>query len=119
VAQRAFKAKREDSLFFRRRAAAEAIKRTKAAGGTITYQSGKKIIKEYADGHKEVLQVLDKAYVKPIQKVYKLTEIDDFPVDIDADDNQTKRRSGLGCMMGKIEMADDFDESLEDFKDYM
>jgi len=62
----------KDLISCARRAAAEAIKRTKAAGGAITFQSGKKIIKEYADGRQEVLLVLDKAYVKPAQKVYNL-----------------------------------------------
>ncbi len=30
-----------------------------------------------------------------------------------------KPASGFGCMKGMIKMADDFDEPLEDFKDYM
>jgi hypothetical protein len=30
-----------------------------------------------------------------------------------------KRLQGFGCLQGKIRMAPDFDEPLEDFKDYM
>jgi hypothetical protein len=30
-----------------------------------------------------------------------------------------KRLQGLGSLKGKIHVADDFDEPLEDFKDYM
>jgi hypothetical protein len=29
------------------------------------------------------------------------------------------RERGFGCLKGQIWMADDFDEPLEDFKDYM
>jgi hypothetical protein len=32
---------------------------------------------------------------------------------------EKKKRGGLGILKGKIWMADDFDESLEDLKDYM
>lgn len=54
------------------KATEEALKKIRQAGGSITYQSGKKIIKQYADGHKEVLKVLDRAYVKPLKKRYKI-----------------------------------------------
>jgi len=30
-----------------------------------------------------------------------------------------EERSGFGCLKGQIKMSDDFDEPLEDFKDYM
>ena len=55
------------------KATAKAVKKTRQAGGAITYQSGKKIIKQYADGHEEVLEVLDRAYIKPLKKRYKLS----------------------------------------------
>ncbi len=31
----------------------------------------------------------------------------------------TERRKGFGSWKGKIHIADDFDETLEDFKDYL
>ena len=55
------------------KAGANAIKKTRAAGGAITFQAGKKIIKEYSDGTQEVLAILDRAYVKPHKKRYKLS----------------------------------------------
>jgi hypothetical protein len=30
-----------------------------------------------------------------------------------------KKERGFGCLKGQIKMSDDFDEPLEDFKDYM
>ena len=33
--------------------------------------------------------------------------------------NESLPKSGFGCMKGKIWMSPDFDEPLEDFKDYM
>ncbi len=33
--------------------------------------------------------------------------------------SESKKDSGFGCLKGKIEMKDDFDEPLEVFKDYM
>ena len=56
-----------------RKATAKAVQRTRQAGGAITYQTGRKIIKKFADGHEEVLEVLDRAYVKPQKKRYKLS----------------------------------------------
>ncbi len=53
-------------------ATAKAVNKTRQAGGAITYQSGKKIIKKHADGREEVLEVLDRAYVKPLKKRYKI-----------------------------------------------
>ncbi len=54
------------------RATAKAVEKTRQAGGAITYQSGKRIIKQHANGHEEVLEVLDRAYVKPLKKRYKI-----------------------------------------------
>jgi len=43
--------------------------------------------------------------------------------DISADEVETQESDGLpngwGCMKGKMWMADDFDEPLEDFREYM
>jgi hypothetical protein len=33
--------------------------------------------------------------------------------------NDFKQDTGFGCLKGKIEMTDDFDEPLEEFKEYM
>jgi hypothetical protein len=33
--------------------------------------------------------------------------------------SHSSNRAKFGCLKGKIEMAADFDEPLEDFKDYM
>lgn len=33
--------------------------------------------------------------------------------------HKKKRDTGFGCLKGKIEMKDDFDEPIEDFKEYM
>jgi hypothetical protein len=55
-----------------RKATIKAVNKTRQAGGAITYQSGKKIIKKHADGREEVLEVLDRAYIKPSKKSYKI-----------------------------------------------
>lgn len=55
-----------------RKATTKAVNKTRQAGGAITYQSGKKIIKKHADGREEVLEVLDRAYIKPSKKSYKI-----------------------------------------------
>jgi Protein of unknown function (DUF2281) len=34
-------------------------------------------------------------------------------------ERSSKRRNGFGILKGRIKMAEDFDEPLEDFKDYM
>ena len=48
------------------------------------------------------------------------SEVNDF-IDflLKNNDNKTKSDTGFGCLKGKIEMKDDFDEPLEDFKEYM
>ena len=33
--------------------------------------------------------------------------------------SDNNRRNGFGCLKGKISMRNDFDEHLEDFKEYM
>jgi len=33
--------------------------------------------------------------------------------------HKSGERSGFGCLKGQIKISDDFDEPLEDFKDYM
>lgn len=58
-----------------RKASRQAVKKTLQAGGAITYQSGKSIIKQYADGRKEVIKVLDRAYFRPKKKRYKLSDL--------------------------------------------
>ena len=65
-------------------------------------------------------QLLEK--VKKIPPVYQ-QEVEDF-VDFILSKNLTseERKTGhraLGLLKGKLQMADDFDEPLEDFKDYM
>ena len=55
----------------------------------------------------------------PAEYINHKVEIIAFPIDQAEDSTAKKRRSGLGCMKGKIAMADDFDEPLDDFKDYM
>lgn len=57
------------------RASAKAVSRTREAGGPITYQQGKKIIKEYPDGTKEVVQLLEKAFVRVKKKRLNLSAI--------------------------------------------
>lgn len=55
-----------------RKATTEAVKKTRQFGCAITYQSGKKIIKKYPDGREEILDILDRAYVRPSKKSYKI-----------------------------------------------
>ncbi len=55
-----------------RRAVRKAVERTFKAGGAVTYQSGKTIIKQYPDGRVEELERLDRAYVIPQRKLYKI-----------------------------------------------
>ena len=38
---------------------------------------------------------------------------------IDEDKKTTMKNFHFGCLKGKIEMSDDFDEPLEDFMEYM
>jgi addiction module RelB/DinJ family antitoxin len=42
-----------------------------------------------------------------------------FPFAVAVANVQTKKAPKPGCLKGKIWMADDFDEPLEDFKEYM
>ena len=55
-----------------RKATTEAVKKTRQAGGAITYQSGKKIVKKHPDGREEVLKTLDRAYIRNSKKSYKI-----------------------------------------------
>lgn len=55
------------------KASRSAVKRTRQANGAITYVHGKNIVKEYADGHEEVIETLDRVFVRPTQKIYSLT----------------------------------------------
>jgi len=57
------------------KATKQAVQKTKKSGGAITFQSGRSIIKQYADGHEEILDVLDKAYIKPSKKRYSILEL--------------------------------------------
>ena len=55
----------------------------------------------------------------PAEYINHKVEIIAFPIDLTDDTTSKKRRAGLGCLKGKITMSDDFDEPLDDFKDYM
>jgi ribosomal protein L32E len=63
---------KEDLIKSARKATRKAVNKTREAGGAITYQSGKKIIKKHPDGHEEVIETLDRAYVKSSKKSYKI-----------------------------------------------
>jgi hypothetical protein len=51
-------------------ASEKAVNKTRKAGGAVTFQSGKKIIKKHASGRVEVLKELEKAYVRTTKKRY-------------------------------------------------
>jgi len=53
----------------------------------------------------------------PAEYVGEEVEILVFPVN--GFDASTKPVPVFGCLKGQIKMADDFDEPLEDFKEYM
>ena len=63
----------------------------------------------------------------PAEYVGKEVEILVFPVSSADDPRKTAADADLpaqavpvfGCLEGQIQMSDDFDEPLEDFKDYM
>lgn len=42
-----------------------------------------------------------------------------IPFELIAENPAPRKAPKLGCMKGKIWMSDDFDEPLEDFKEYM
>ena len=63
---------KENLIKSAQKATTKAVKKTRKAGGSLTYQSGKRIIKKHSDGHEEVLEVLEKAYVKPQKMRYKI-----------------------------------------------
>jgi ribosomal protein L18E len=58
----------EEIKIIARNASKKAIEKTLKAGGAITFQRGKYIIKQYADGTEYILEVLDKAYLKSKNK---------------------------------------------------
>lgn len=41
------------------------------------------------------------------------------PASLTAEEIRRRREAGFGALKGKIRMADDFDEPLDDFKEYM
>jgi len=41
------------------------------------------------------------------------------PIESEDDVHRKMSASGFGCLKGKIHLADDFDEPLADFQDYM
>ena len=49
-----------------------AVQKSKDAKGILTYQEGNSIIKEYPDGTKRVIEVLEKVYVIPKQFCFKI-----------------------------------------------
>ena len=55
-----------------KKASKRAIERAKALKIPYTVQEGKKIVKYYPDGKKEVIDVLPKAYVRTPQGKYTL-----------------------------------------------
>jgi hypothetical protein len=64
---------KKDLIKIAHKATVEAINKTRQAGGAITYQSGKSIVKQYPNGEKEIIEVLDRAYIKPLKKRYKFS----------------------------------------------
>jgi ribosomal protein L32 len=53
-------------------ASRRAIDRAKAQGIPFAVQEGKQILLHHADGHKELLETLPQAYLKPSKKRYKI-----------------------------------------------
>ncbi len=59
----------------------------------------------------------------PVDLINKKVEFIAFPIEEVSDCNENKQNErisfGLGCMENEIEISNDFNEPLEDFKEYM
>ena len=51
--------------------------------------------------------------------VFPVNSTDNFQKSADDVDTATRAVPVFGCLQGQIQMSDDFDEPLDDFKDYM
>ncbi len=65
----------KDLVKLARLASKKAIRKTRLAGGPLTYQVGKKIVKQYADGRQEVLVTLDQGHIRAKKKRYKISAL--------------------------------------------
>ena len=55
-----------------KKASKRAIEKAQALGVPYTVQEGKKLVKHYPDGRKEVIDVLPKAYFQPKKASYTI-----------------------------------------------
>jgi Protein of unknown function (DUF2281) len=62
------------------------------------------------------IEFLAEKYAKKIPTQVPLIEDEEQPT---GPESEKKKRGGLGILKGKIWMAEDFDEPLEDMKEYM
>ena len=53
-------------------ASKRAVEHAQVQGIPFAVQEGKKIVLYHADGHKELLETLPSAYIKPAKKRYKI-----------------------------------------------
>ena len=49
-----------------------AVRDAYARGLSVTFKRGKRIVRRSPDGSEEIVMELDKAYVRPTQRIYKL-----------------------------------------------
>lgn len=63
----------EELARYAKKASKRAIERAKALRVPYTVQEGRRIVKHYPDGRKEVLDVLPRAYVKAPKENLKIT----------------------------------------------
>ena len=68
-----------------------------------------------------IINVLDTMQQNDAEELYRYALYLKDRSDIESRSNApgVQQKSMLGCMKGKVWMSDDFDEPLEDFREYM
>jgi hypothetical protein len=66
-----------------------------------------------------LLDLITKIEKLPLEKQTEVEDFVDFLVSKDQKKSNPERKPVFGSFKGKIIMSDDFDEPLDDFKEYM
>ena len=66
-----------------------------------------------------IVDLITKIEKLPLEKQTEVADFVDFLASKNPLNNVTSKKRQFGAFEGKITMSDDFDEPLEDFKEYM
>jgi hypothetical protein len=68
---------------------------------------------------REIIETSDEKITVSLPSNYRNKKLEVIVREYNENKNKTDRKLSFGCLKGKLTISDDFDTSINDFKDYM